>query len=86
MAYLQLLASFNRKMGFVSLQRSKGAVAIEDMFRKFHVVLDRVVARVHKYARKGRRKGRGELGEKGGRREKETKEREENSCNGCREI
>eukprot|EP00026_Physarum_polycephalum_P001825 Phypoly_transcript_01828.p1 GENE.Phypoly_transcript_01828~~Phypoly_transcript_01828.p1 ORF type:complete len:905 (+),score=152.06 Phypoly_transcript_01828:389-3103(+) len=49
MAYLQLLSSFNRKMGFVSLQRSKGAVAVEDMFRKFNVVLDRVVTKVHKY-------------------------------------
>ena len=53
MAYLQLLSSFNRKMGFVSMQRAKGATAIEDMYRKFNVVLDKVVARVHKYVSVG---------------------------------
>jgi hypothetical protein len=49
MTYLQSLASFNRKLSFVSAQRSKSVIAVEDMYRKFNVVLDKVITRVHKY-------------------------------------
>lgn len=47
MTYIQSLATFNRKLGFIELNRN--VPSITDMYRKFTLVLDKVIVRVQKY-------------------------------------
>lgn len=47
MTYIQSLATFNRKLGFIELNRN--VPSITDMYRKFTIVLDKVIVRVQKY-------------------------------------